>query len=76
MADVARYANMAKYLASEVGFEAADRAIQTHGGNGFVRDFGIIQMLAPARLAKTAPINNEMILNFIAEHELKLPRSY
>ncbi len=76
MAVVARYANMAKYLASEVGFEAADRAIQTHGGNGFVRDYGIIQMLAPARLAKTAPINNEMILNFIAEHELKLPRSY
>ncbi|NNN11487.1 MAG: acyl-CoA/acyl-ACP dehydrogenase [Acidimicrobiaceae bacterium] len=76
MSIVARYANMAKYLASEVGFEAADRAIQTHGGNGFVRDFGIIQMLAPARLAKTAPINNEMILNFIAEHELKLPRSY
>ncbi|NNN15127.1 MAG: acyl-CoA/acyl-ACP dehydrogenase [Acidimicrobiaceae bacterium] len=73
---VGTYANMAKYLASEVGFEAADRAIQTHGGNGFVKDYGLIQMLAPARLSKTAPINNEMILNFIAEHELGLPRSY
>ena len=73
---VGTYANMAKYLASETCFEAADRAIQTHGGNGFVADNMLIQMLAPARLAKTAPINNEMILNYIAEHELSMPRSY
>lgn len=73
---VGTHTNMAKYLSSELAFEAADRAIQTHGGNGFVKEFGLIQMLAPARLNKTAPINNEMILNFIAEHELGLPRSY
>ena len=73
---VGTYANMAKLLSSENAFEAADRAIQTHGGNGFVADYMLIQMLAPARLAKTAPINNEMILNYIAEHDLGLPRSY
>lgn len=73
---VGTLANMAKYLSSELAFEAADRAIQTHGGNGFVTDFGLIQLLAAARLQKTAPINNEMILNFVAEHELGLPRSY
>jgi len=74
--DVGLYANMAKYLASEVAFEAVDWAIQVHGGNGFVKEYHLIQMLAPARLLKTAPINNEMILNFIAEHALGLPRSY
>lgn len=69
-------AAMAKYLASEIAFEALDRAIQTHGGNGFVKGYHLIQMLAPARLFKTAPINNEMLLNYIAEHALGLPRSY
>lgn len=73
---VGTYANMAKYLASETCFEAADRAIQTFGGGGFMEDNMIIQMLAGARLSKTAPINNEMVLNFIAEHDLGLPRSY
>lgn len=75
-AEIGVYANMAKYLASETAFEALDRAIQTHGGNGFVKEYHLIQMLAPARLIKTAPINNEMVLNFIAEHALGLPRSY
>lgn len=73
---VGTYANMAKYLASENCFEAADRAIQTFGGSGFVEENMLIQMLAPARLSKTAPINNEMVLNYIAEHELGMPRSY
>lgn len=73
---VGTYTNMAKLLSSEVAYEAVDRAIQTHGGNGFVLDYGLIQMLATTRLNKTAPINNEMILNFISEHELGLPKSY
>jgi acyl-CoA dehydrogenase len=53
-----------------------DRAIQTLGGSGFVKDHYLIQMLAPIRLLKTAPINNEMILNYVAENVLGLPRSY
>jgi len=70
------YANMAKLLASELAVDAIDRAIQTHGGNGFVTDYQLIQMWAPARLLKTAPINNEMVMNFISEHVLGLPKSY
>lgn len=74
--EVGAYANMAKYMASELAVEAVDRAIQTHGGNGFVVEYGLIPLWAPARLLKTAPINNEMILNYVAEHVLGLPRSY
>jgi alkylation response protein AidB-like acyl-CoA dehydrogenase len=73
---VGTLANMAKYLASETCFDAADRAIQTFGGSGFVEENLLIQFLAGARLSKTAPINNEMVLNFVAEHDLGLPRSY
>lgn len=70
------YSNIAKYLASEVAFRSVDRCIQTHGGNGFVKEYGVIHLLAPARLLKTAPINNEMILNYVGEYALGLPRSY
>lgn len=75
-AETGGYANMAKLLASELAVDAIDRAIQTHGGNGFVTDYQLIRMWAPARLLKTAPINNEMVMNFIAEHVLGLPKSY
>ncbi|WP_272999668.1 acyl-CoA dehydrogenase family protein [Hydrogenibacillus schlegelii] len=74
--DVGLWASMAKLLASETAFRAVDQAIQTHGGNGFGKEYRFIQMLAPARLMKTAPVNNEMLLNFIAERALDLPRSY
>jgi len=74
--EVGTYANMAKYLASEVAFEAIDRSLAAHGGTGFVLETEIVQMLASTRLSKTAPINNEMVLNYIAETELGLPRSY
>lgn len=74
--EVAYWGNSAKYKASELGVRAADRAIQTHGGAGFDEDLGIIHYWNAVRLLKTAPINNEMILNFIAEHKLGLPRSY
>lgn len=75
-AETGGYSNMAKLLASELAVDAVDRAIQTHGGNGFVTDYQLIRMWAPARLLKTAPINNEMAMNFIAEHVLGLPKSY
>ena len=69
-------ANMAKWLAAEAGFFAADSAVQTHGGFGYAREYHVERYWREARLMKLAPISQEMILNFIAEHELGLPRSY
>jgi alkylation response protein AidB-like acyl-CoA dehydrogenase len=75
-ATVGNYANMAKYKASHMACDAVDRAIQTHGGYGFSEEYTIIYYYEAVRLLKTAPITNEMILNFVAEHDLGLPRSY
>jgi acyl-CoA dehydrogenase len=75
-AESGHWANMAKHLASEMAVDAVDAAIQAHGGSGFVKEHHLIQLWAPVRLFKTAPINNEMILNQLAEHMLGLPRSY
>ncbi len=69
-------ANMAKYLASEAAFDAADRALQTHGGFGYAKEFDVERYWREARLFKIAPVTQEMILNFIGQHELGLPRSY
>ena len=69
-------ANMAKWLAAEAGFYAADAAMQTHGGFGYAREYHVERYWREARLMKLAPISQEMILNFISEHELGLPRSY
>jgi acyl-CoA dehydrogenase len=73
---VGMYANMAKYMGAEMGIDAADRAIQTHGGNGFSTEYGVVHYWEAARLLRTAPISKEMILNYVAEHVLQLPRSY
>jgi acyl-CoA dehydrogenase len=73
---VGAYANMAKFLAAEVGVKAADRAIETLGGYGFSEEYEIIHAWEGTRLLKTAPISREMILNYVAEHVLELPRSY
>jgi alkylation response protein AidB-like acyl-CoA dehydrogenase len=70
------YANMAKYLSTDLAIDAADRAIQTHGGAGFSEDVGIIGYWERTRLMRTAPISKEMILNYVGEHILGLPRSY
>lgn len=69
-------ANMAKWLAAEAGFFAADAAIQTHGGYGYAREYHVERYWREARLMKLAPISQEMILNFVSEHVLGLPRSY
>lgn len=69
-------ANMAKLLASEAAVEAADIAIQVHGGYGFAVDYDVISLWPLARLLSVAPINNEMVLNYIGQHVLGLPRSY
>ncbi len=73
---VAEVSNMAKLKASEAGHEATDVALQTHGGNGFSREYTVIEMWKGTRLSKTAPGSSEMMKNFIAEHTLDMPRSY
>jgi alkylation response protein AidB-like acyl-CoA dehydrogenase len=68
--------NMAKYAAGEAATRCADQAIQTHGGNGFALEYGLTDLYWGARLLRTAPVSREMILNYVAEHSLGLPRSY
>lgn len=68
--------NMAKYAAAEAALAAVDAAIQTHGGNGLSSEFGLVPYWGLARLLRIAPVNREMILNFVAQHSLGLPRSY
>ncbi len=69
-------ANIAKYAAAEAVAVAVDRAIQTHGGNGLTVEYGLAAMLANSRLSRVAPVSREMILNFVAQHNLGLPKSY
>ena len=68
--------NMAKYAAAEAAIAAADAAMQTHGGNGFATEYGLLPYWGSARLLRVAPVNREMILNYVAQHSLGLPRSY
>jgi acyl-CoA dehydrogenase len=68
--------NMAKLAASEAGVNAVDASLQCFGGNGFTKEYGIFDIYPMVRLCKTAPLNNEMVLNYIGEHVLGLPRSY
>jgi len=68
--------NMAKYAAAEAAIACLDQAIQIHGGNGLADEFGLADMWWGARLTRIAPVSREMILNYVAEHSLGLPRSY
>lgn len=74
--DAAEASNIAKYAAAEAAVAAADRAIQVHGGNGLSSEYGLIPQWGLARLLRIAPVSREMILNYIAQHSLSLPRSY
>lgn len=69
-------ANMAKLAAADAAGVALDRAIQTHGGNGLASEYGLADLWGMIRLLRIAPVSREMILNFIAQHSLQLPRSY
>lgn len=71
-----REANTAKYLCADAGFEAADRALQTHGGMGYSEEYNVARYFREARLTRIAPISQEMILNYLGSHVLGLPRSY
>jgi alkylation response protein AidB-like acyl-CoA dehydrogenase len=68
--------NMAKYTAAEAAIHAVDAAIQTHGGNGVALEYGLTEMWWGARTMRIAPVSREMVLNYVAEHSLGLPRSY
>jgi alkylation response protein AidB-like acyl-CoA dehydrogenase len=68
--------NIAKLAAAEAGVFCLDRAIQTHGGNGVAREYNLTNYWFLARLLLIAPVSREMVLNFVAEHSLGLPRSY
>jgi acyl-CoA dehydrogenase len=69
-------ANMAKLLASEASWEAANAALDTHGGFGFAREFSIERKFRETRLFKIAPISNNLVLSYLAQHVLGMPRSY
>jgi alkylation response protein AidB-like acyl-CoA dehydrogenase len=69
-------ANMAKYAAAEAGVRTVDQAIQTLGGSSMTREFGLAAMLANVRTTRIAPVSREMILNFVAQYSLGLPKSY
>ncbi|HWP25940.1 MAG TPA: acyl-CoA dehydrogenase family protein [Xanthobacteraceae bacterium] len=74
--DAGAEANMAKHLAAEASWAAADMCVQTHGGFGFAEEFDIERKFRETRLYLVAPISTNLILSYIAEHVLGLPRSY
>jgi alkylation response protein AidB-like acyl-CoA dehydrogenase len=69
-------ANMAKLAAADVAVATVDQAIQSHGGNGLASEYGLGALLGASRAGRIAPVSREMILNFVAQHTLNLPRSY
>jgi alkylation response protein AidB-like acyl-CoA dehydrogenase len=69
-------ANTAKLMAAEAGFEACDVAVQTHGGYGYAKEFHVERLFREVRLYKIAPVSQQMVLNYLSEHVLGLPRSY
>ena len=73
---IGREANMAKLLASEASWAAAEACVQTHGGYGFAEEYDVERKFRENRLYQVAPISTNLILSYLAEHVLKLPRSY
>ncbi|MCY4729945.1 acyl-CoA/acyl-ACP dehydrogenase [Natronomonas gomsonensis] len=74
--DLGALANMSKYLASDAAFEAADAAVQTHGGFGIAREYDVERYFREARLTRLVPITQQLVLNYVSEKVLGLPRSY
>jgi alkylation response protein AidB-like acyl-CoA dehydrogenase len=69
-------ANMAKYAAAEASARSVDQAVQSLGGNGFASEYGLGALIAASRIGRVAPVSREMILNFVAQYSLGLPKSY
>ncbi|MDF9746023.1 acyl-CoA dehydrogenase family protein [Natrinema salsiterrestre] len=74
--DLGAYANAAKFLAADAAYEAADAAVQTHGGFGVATEYDVERYFREARLTRLVPITQELALNYIGENVLGLPRSY
>ena len=74
--DCGAYANAAKYLAAEAGFAACEAAVMTHGGMGYAKEYHVERYLREVMIPRLAPVSPQMILNFIAERVLGLPKSY
>ncbi|MFB6142208.1 MAG: acyl-CoA dehydrogenase family protein [Halorientalis sp.] len=74
--DLGALANMSKYLAAEAAFEAADAAVQTHGGFGVATEYDVERYFREARLTRLVPITQQLVLNYVSEQVLGLPRSY
>jgi alkylation response protein AidB-like acyl-CoA dehydrogenase len=74
--DAGETANIAKLAAADASLKAIDSAIQTHGGNGISSEYGIAYLWGMARTLKVAPVSREMVLNYVSQHSLKLPKSY
>jgi alkylation response protein AidB-like acyl-CoA dehydrogenase len=69
-------ANMAKYAAAEASIRIVDQAVQSLGGNGLSTEYGLASLLTLARVGRVAPVSREMVLNFVAQYSLGLPKSY
>ena len=69
-------ANMAKMLAADAAWEAANVCLQTHGGFGFAREYDVERKFREAKLYQIAPVSNNLVLSYLAQHVLGLPRSY
>jgi alkylation response protein AidB-like acyl-CoA dehydrogenase len=74
--DAGETANIAKLAAADASLKAIDIAIQAHGGNGISSEYGIAYLWGMARTLKVAPVSREMVLNYVSQHSLKLPKSY
>ena len=71
-----REANMAKWLCADAGFRTTDQAIQTHGGMGYAREYHVERYFRESRILRLAPVSQEMVMNYVANHVLGLPKSY
>ncbi|KAK4936623.1 hypothetical protein LTR10_022546 [Elasticomyces elasticus] len=74
--ETGEYANAAKYLAAEAAFRACERAVMTHGGMGYAKEYHVERYFREIMIPRIAPVSREMILNYISERVLGLPRSY
>jgi acyl-CoA dehydrogenase len=74
--DCGAEANAAKYLGAEAGFKACEAAVLAHGGMGYAKEYHVERMMREAMIARIAPVSREMILNYVAERVLGLPKSY
>jgi acyl-CoA dehydrogenase len=74
--DCGAEANMAKMLAADASWEAANACIQTHGGFGFAEEYDVERKFRETRLYQVAPISTNLVLSYVAEHVLGMPRSY